>query len=110
MKSLNAVFTLPAPLALGIPPASAHALSFAFAGAYVGSLYVAQAFFGHSAGTNTPSDNKNTNGPPPGDRNHPDTMRRRMKAVSIATRLCLTTVLLVVKNTGRYSFQDAVSL
>lgn len=117
---------LPAPLAVGIAPRTAHILSLLFTSTYVGSLYVAQKLFlSKSAksikGTSGP-DGVNTtvvppiaassidpNAPQVGSRDHPDTIRVRMKAVGTATVLSLLGVFWTIKHFGSYQWTAAVS-
>lgn len=107
MSLINPILSLPAPLVTGIQPLTAKAFAFAFSASYVGSLYVAQRFFLPVA---KKGDNVAPGGPAPGHRDHPATMRLRMRAVQSATGLCLGIVFLVIQNTGRYSVTDAVSV
>lgn len=95
MVALSPILALPAPLALGITPLAANSLAFAFTSAYVGSVYLAPYVFPVAKG------DKNEY-PAPGHRDHPGTMKSRMKAVSIATRLCLACVGGVVYTIGGY--------
>lgn len=107
---ISPLLALPAPLAVGITSLTAHGLCFGFTFTYVGSLYAAQHLFGkrkYSAPAPAVSDPNVT--VPSGHRDHPDTMRLRMKAVSIATRLCIAGVYWAVKLTGDYDYYDAVS-
>jgi prenyl protein peptidase len=104
MSVISPILALPAPLATGISPQLAQTLAFGVTGAYVGGLYVAQHFFGtKTAAPNEPAY------PPPGHRNHPATMRLRMKAVISTTRLCMAGVFWTVKRTGNLEFKGAVS-
>lgn len=103
---INPILALPAPLATGISPQTANALAFAFTGTYVGSLYVAQHLFGSKI-TRQPNEPPY---PPPGHRDHPATMRLRMKAVIGSTRLCLAGVFATVKLVGQQPFKRAVGI
>jgi hypothetical protein len=51
----------------------------------------------------------NSNTPEVGSRDHPATIRIRMKAVSTATGLSLAGVYWMVKQTGQYTWSQAVS-
>jgi len=103
MVDFSPILALPAPLAVGISPLAANGLAFAFTGAYVGSLYIARHFFGVR-----PTEGEPQEYPPPGHRDHPGTMKLRMKAVGLATRMCLSAVLLLVKKIGGYPVKQAV--
>jgi prenyl protein peptidase len=116
---------LPAPLSLGIPPSHSHILSLLFTSTYVGSIYVSQILFPsgkvRSFGRDSPGippvaagdfDGqvpRRLEGPEVGSRDHPDTIKRRMKAVGTATVLSLGGVYWVIKQTGGYSWRGAVS-
>lgn len=102
---LNPILDLPAPLATGIAPRAAHLLCFTFTGGYVGSLYLAEALFGQR-----PNDKQLYSYPPPGHRDHPETMKRRMKAVSIATGMAIAGVYLTVAKENGFRWRQAVSL
>ena len=123
MGPIHESLVLPAPLAVGISPASAHLLSLLFTTSYVGSLYIFQALrprprarSSHVKGTRHPvvppvaaSDVDAIDGvPEPGSRDHPDTIRLRMKAVSVATAASIFGVWLLVKETGGYGLRRAV--
>lgn len=116
---------LPAPLAVGIAPRSAHLLAFLFTSTYVGSLYLAQNIFlaRSHAGSKTPefqtttastnpapisATNADPNCPELGSRDHPDTIRVRMKAVIGATAASLFGVLWTMKRVGTYKWLEAV--
>lgn len=101
---LNPLLDLPAPLATGIAPRAAHLLCFTFTGGYVGSLYLAEALFGQK-----PNDKQLYSYPPPGHRDHPETMKRRMKAASVATGLALVGVYLTVAKENGFRWKEAVS-
>jgi prenyl protein peptidase len=121
MGPLNTHLSLPVPLVLGIQPQSAHLLSLLFTTTYVGSLYLAQTV-GLPAylrsrkvkfASNTP-DIKVTSvsasdEPEVGSRDHPATIRIRMRAVGRATGLSLFGIYYVVKQTGNYGWKEAVS-
>lgn len=102
---LNPILDLPVPLVTGIGPRAAHLLCFTFTGGYVGSLYLAEALFGQK-----PNDKQLYSYPPPGHRDHPDTMRRRMKAVSTATGLAIVGVYLTVAKENGFRWKEAVCL
>ncbi|AAW46237.2 prenyl-dependent CAAX protease, putative [Cryptococcus deneoformans JEC21] len=125
--------SLPPALSSGLPLSTAHALSFLFTTSYVGSLYISQHFFG----TSTPNPRKapfpNTVrsqteplppisatdadglgvehdlGPELGSRDHPITIKRRMRAVACSTLLSVGGVCYVVKQLGHYSWKEAIS-
>lgn len=101
---LNPLLGLPAPLATGIAPGTAHLLCFTFTGGYVGSLYLAEALFGEK-----PSEKQLYSYPPPGHRDHPATMKLRMKAVSAATGMAMLGVYLTVAREHKYQWKEAVS-
>lgn len=124
---MNPSLWLPAPLAVGIAPRTAHLLAFLFTGTYVGSLYLAQNIFLARASpaskisvsetttaTTTPAPISagpaNADQPEIGSRDHPDTIRVRMKAVLGATAASLAGVIWTVKNVGTYGWYGAVSL
>lgn len=110
---LNPLLSLPPALELGIAPRTAHALAFVFASSYVGSLYLAPYLVSPRRRGSAP-DGKTTSAAdaaqrlPPGHRDHPDTMRLRMSAVGLATRLCLIGVYTTVKIAGNYTIKEAV--
>ena len=125
MGPLHPALWLPAPLAVGITPCSAHLLALLFTSTYVGSLYLAQNIFlarGSRASsvpvsetttaTTSPAPisagNGDPNRPEVGSRDHPDTIRIRMKAVMGATAASLAGVLWTVKSAGFYSWLGAV--
>jgi hypothetical protein len=124
MSPLNTQLGLPVPLVLGIQPQSAHLLSLLFTTTYVGSLYLAQTV-GLPAylrsrkvkfASNTPeikvspvsASDVDSNQPEVGSRDHPATIRIRMRAVGIATGLSLFGIYYVVKQTGNYGWKEAV--
>lgn len=125
MGPLNTHLDLPVPLILGIQPQSAHLLSLLFTTTYVGSLYLAQTV-GLPAylrsrkiklESNTPelkispvsAGDVDPNQPEVGSRDHPATIRIRMRAVGLATGLSLSGIYYVVKYTGNYGWKEAVS-
>ena len=125
MGPLHPALWLPAPLAVGITPRSAHLLALLFTSTYVGSLYLAQNIFLARASrassvpvsqtttaTTSPAPISASNGDPNksevGSRDHPDTVRIRMKAVMGATAASLVGVLWTVKSAGLYSWLEAV--
>ncbi|KIR37468.1 prenyl protein peptidase [Cryptococcus deuterogattii 99/473] len=129
---MDSSLSLPPVLSSGIPLSSAHALSFLFTTSYVSSLYVSQHLFGAS----TPNPKKGPSprtahsqtellppisatdadglgvehdlGPELGSRDHPITIKRRMKAVACSTFLSVGGVYYVVKQVGRYSWEEAI--
>lgn len=127
MGPISPYLGLPAPLALGIIPQSAHLLSLLFTTTYVGSLYLAQTIALpasiRSKKVKPPtSDSKpeievqpiasgdvDPHQPEVGSRDHPETIKIRMKAVGVATSLSLSGILWVVKDTGSYTWGQAVS-
>lgn len=127
MGPIHESLSLPAPLVLGITPGSAHLISLLFTTSYVGSLYLAQTvglpryirskMIKTSPSNATPQIDKstivegdvNSNTPEVGSRDHPATIRIRMKAVSTATGLSLAGVYWMVKQTGQYTWSQAVS-
>jgi prenyl protein peptidase len=127
MGPIHESLSLPAPLVLGITPSSAHLISLLFTTSYVGSLYLAQTvglprylrskMIKTSASNDTPQidmstiveGDVNSNTPEVGSRDHPATIRIRMKAVSTATGLSLAGVYWMVKQTGQYTWSQAVS-
>lgn len=112
---LNPLLSLPPALQLGIAPQTAHTLALVFASSYVGSLYLAP-YLTDSRHRLSPPDGKTTSAAdasqrlPLGHRDHPDTMRLRMRAVGLATRLSLAGVFWTIKRAGSYDFKSAVSL
>lgn len=126
MGPLNTQLGLPVPLILGIRPQSTHLLSLLFTTTYVGSLYLAQtvglpAYLRSrkvKSETNTPgvkvppvsASDVDSNRPEVGSRDHPATIKIRMRAVGIATGLSLFGIYYVVKQTGNYGWREAVSL
>jgi prenyl protein peptidase len=125
MGPLNTQLGLPVPLVLGIQPQSAHLLSLLFTTTYVGSLYLAQTvglpaylrsrkvkFTSNAPELKVPpvsASDVDSNQPEVGSRDHPATIRIRMRAVGIATGLSLLGIYYVVKQTGNYGWNDAVS-
>lgn len=101
---INPMLDLPAPLAMGIAPGTAHLLCLTFTGGFVGSLYLADALFGK-----TPTAEQLHSYPPPGHRDHPDTMKLRMGAARMATRLAGLGVYLTVAKQYKYQWKMAVS-
>lgn len=126
MGPLNTQLGLPVPLVLGIQPHSAHLLSLLFTTTYVGSLYLAQTvglpaylrsrkvkFISTTPELNVPpvsASDVDQDQPEAGSRDHPATIRIRMRAVGIATGLSLFGIYYVVKQTGDYGWREAVSL
>lgn len=110
---LDPILTLPPPLEVGISPKAANGLSFLFAASYVGSLYLAPLLFRWAplatpkGGTTTAADAQRNI--PVGHRDHPQTMRMRMKAVSMATRVSVGGVFWTIKSFGGYDVRSAVS-
>lgn len=130
--------SLPIQLQPGIPPQTAQILSLIFTSTYVGSLYLAQQFItrpqktlnvslrnkvdGNTAPAPTPPPiaasgtedvvllNGAKVGPEVGTRDHPDTIRVRIKAVNIASIGSIGGVWWVVKSVGGYSAFSAVRL
>lgn len=126
MGPIDPSLWLPAPLAAGITPRSAHLLALLFTSAYVGSLYLVQNIFlaRPTSGQKVPlsetttaitspapisAGNVDPNHPEVGSRDHPDTIRIRMKAVMGATAASLAGVLWTVKSAGLYDWLGAVS-
>lgn len=108
---LNPILSLPPPLEVGISPRAANGLSFLFAASYVGSLYLAPLLYrfvpsAPKGDTTTAADAQRNI--PVGHRDHPQTMRMRMKAVSMATRVSLAGVYWTVKTVGEYDVRGAV--
>jgi prenyl protein peptidase len=126
MGPISPYLGLPAPLALGITPQSAHLLSLLFTTTYVGSLYLAQtiglpAYNRSKKVKSTTSDTKpeievqpitssdvDPHQPEVGSRDHPETIKIRMKAVGVATGLSLFGIYWVVKQTGGYTWGQTV--
>ncbi|TXT06025.1 hypothetical protein VHUM_03498 [Vanrija humicola] len=108
MFTIDAHLALPAPLATGISGSAAHALALAFAGSYVGSLYVSQALFARRDAAAIADGGAEASPLPAGHRDHPVTMRRRMAAVKAVTRLSLAGVWATVWRVGAYSVRDSV--
>lgn len=123
---VSPALTLPAPLAIGITPRTSHVLSLLFTTSYVGSIYLSQLFSNASrryveappstvtgippiSATDSNAQSSVEPGPALGSRDHPETIKRRMKAVGAATLLSIGGVWYVVKETGRYSGSEAVS-
>jgi len=125
MGPLNTQLGLPVPLVLGIQPQSAHLLSLLFTTTYVGSLYLAQTVglpaYLRSRKVKLICDTPeievapvsardvDSNQPEVGSRDHPATIKVRMRAVGIATGLSLFGIYYVVKQTGNYEWKEAVS-
>jgi len=123
MGPLNTQLGLPAPLMLGIQPQSAHLLSLIYTTSYVGSLYLAQtvglpAYLRSRKLTSKIPEIKvppisagdvDSNQPEVGSRDHPATIKIRMRAVGIATGLSLFGIYYVVKQTGNYGWKESVS-
>jgi len=125
MGPLNTQLGLPVPLILGIQPQSAHLLSLLFTTTYVGSLYLAQTvglpaylrsrkvkFISDAPEIKVPpvsAGDVDSNQPEVGSRDHPATIKVRMRAVGIATGLSLFGIYYVVKETGNYGWKEAVS-
>jgi len=131
MGPVHPSLSLPSALAVGISPQTSHILSLLFTTSYVGSLYVARLLLP----TSKPDVNKPTgaspqpgispvsatdddaqvplrgraSGPEVGSRDHPDTIRLRMKAVGLATLASLGGVWYVVKNVSGTSPRSSVS-
>jgi prenyl protein peptidase len=128
MLLVHPSLTLPAALILGISRIQGHVLSAAFTTSYVGSIYIAQLLLNSSLRTeparaknktSTPAiapitatdiDTNIVPGPARGARDHPETIKIRIKAASLATIGTMLGVWYVVKNTGRYSLAESVSL
>ena len=112
MVPVHPSLSLPIPLAVGITPTAAHVLSLLFASSYVGSIYLSAHFpplrrrkssgapslppisATDSDGTISPvrpaSNAPSRSGSPaPGERDHPHTIKSRIRAVSVATVLSL---------------------
>ncbi|WRT63467.1 uncharacterized protein IL334_000372 [Kwoniella shivajii] len=103
-----------------ISPSTAHTLSFIFTTSYVGSLYLSQILFSSSPTKSRSASPKVQDGNPPvippiddiqvngetgiergpkrGSRDHPETIKRRMTAVTISTSLSLAGVYLTINN------------
>lgn len=125
MHRLHTSLALPAPLALGITPSSAHLLSFLSTSTYVGSLYLAQRLLLPRSRLSTPEttsvgttdvtapiaastpDRKGSE-PLPGSRDHPETIRTRIRAVALSTVVALGGVWYVVTVQGKYGAVQAV--
>ena len=134
MKPIHPSLSLPAPLFLGFQSRTAHLLSFFFTATYVGSIYLSQTLFSnsstHSSNPSDPSshlrspnpyltanqadarryelDGYDDDLPRRGSRDHPDTIRMRMKAVGVATLGSVLGVWWVVGVTGEYNPIQAV--
>jgi prenyl protein peptidase len=129
MGPLHPNLALPSALVVGIPPSTSHVLSFLFTTSYVGSLYIAKLLLPQKAitpasanassqpglppvlATDTDAQlplSSRTRGPEVGSRDHPDTIRLRMKAVGLATLASLGGVWYVAKTTLGSSFSTAV--
>lgn len=110
---LDPILTLPPPLETGITPTTAHGLSFLFAASYVGSLYLAPLLIRSVTwapkGASTTAVDAAHN-IPMGHRDHPQTMRMRMRAVSWATRLSVVGIYWTVKTVGDYDYEPAVRI
>ena len=125
----------PGRVALGVAPPQAHLLCLLFASSYVGSIYITQHFFLPRANRSpaptpaqTPSGQNGTTGTGPpvppvvademdaerdagpkiGSRDHPTTIRMRMRAVGLATASNMLVVLAVVKVLAGCSWTAAV--
>ena len=131
MSLIHPSLALPPTLITGIPSSSAHTLSFLFTSSYVGCLYLTQAFFplhrtrkkqrpppSIDDGTVEPLEpiiaSPSVSGdeekrPERGSRDHPDTIRSRMKAVGLATAVSLMGVWWVVKDAEGCTGMTAVS-
>lgn len=138
MVSTHPSLELPLPLITGLHSSTAHLLSLAFTSSYVGSIYLAKKLLQPPTSTCSPSsippNGSSTlpnvtslseadvqlgtadvtipplpTGPEPGSRDHPDTIKSRMKAVGVATASSLICVWGVVKALGGYSALEAVS-
>ncbi|KAL0244051.1 hypothetical protein I308_105314 [Cryptococcus tetragattii IND107] len=129
---MDSSLSLPPALSSGITLSSAHALSFLFTTSYVSSLYISQHLFGASAPnpkkgppprtahshtellppiSATDADGLGVEhdlGPELGSRDHPITIKRRMKAVACSTFLSVGGVCYVVKHVGNYSWKEAI--
>jgi hypothetical protein len=111
--TLDPLLTLPPPLETGISPKAANGLAFVFAASYVGSLYVAPLIFpwaGRDPKGDTTTADDAASHIPVGHRDHPATMRMRMRAVSMATRLSVIGVFWTVKSVGGYDIRGAVRI
>lgn len=124
MGPIHQSLSLPAPLVLGITPRSAHLISLLFTASYVGSLYLAQTIglprYLRSRKVETTETRPQLDmptivegdapkAPEVGSRDHPATIKIRMKAVSTATGLSIAGVYLMVKQNGQYTWSRAVS-
>ncbi|EIW65728.1 hypothetical protein TREMEDRAFT_15682, partial [Tremella mesenterica DSM 1558] len=123
---LNPTLTLPTPLILGISPSTSHTLSFIFASSYVGCIYLATHItFPSFPSLSSQSENNPTSSIPPmtatdkdgyplvppiKSRDHPDTIKRRMKAISITTLISLGSIWIIVKDTshGKYTWTSSL--
>ncbi|WVQ76461.1 hypothetical protein IAR50_006129 [Cryptococcus sp. DSM 104548] len=114
-----------------LSPAIAHALSFLFTSSYVGSLYITHLFTASPRPSPTPTPPEPTNGQLPvppisadkdaldaqdfetgpklGSRDHPLTVRARMKAVSCSTLISILGVLVTYKHTSGSSFSGSIA-
>ena len=145
MGPLHPSLSLPAALAVGIPPSHSHILSLLFTSTYVGSLYLAQIVLaGHAkplqqvktapapvgipaasatgndvdansdvrveytASSSSSSSSSSSPEPERGSRDHPETIRLRLRAVQLATTLSLAGVYYVTKTSGEYTWTGAV--
>lgn len=137
MGPLHPSLSLPAALAVGIPPSHSHILSLLFTSSYVGSLYLAQLVLaGHAkppqqgktapapvgispasaTGTDVDANSdvraeytaSSSREPERGSRDHPETIRLRLRAVQLATTLSLAGVYYVTKTSGGYTWTGAV--
>ncbi|GMK58236.1 hypothetical protein CspeluHIS016_0502680 [Cutaneotrichosporon spelunceum] len=108
--TLDPILTLPPPLETGLSPKAANALAFVFAASYVGSLYIAPLlpWAGRPFKETTTTVEEASSRVPVGHRDHPATMRMRMRAVSAATRLSLVGVFWTVKTVGDYDVRGAL--
>lgn len=131
MGPVHPSLSLPSALAVGISPQTSHILSLLFTTSYVGSLYVARLLLPTSkSDVNKPTGSSlqpgispvsatdddaqvplrgRVSGPEVGSRDHPDTIRLRMKAVGLATLASLGGVWYVVKNVSGTSPRSSVS-
>jgi len=133
MGPLHPSLSLPAALSVGIPAAHSHVLSLLFTSTYVGSLYLAQLVLsGHTkpaqkveprhapiglapaSASGIDSDVRpdlaapSSSEPAVGSRDHPETIRLRLRAVQYATSLSLLGVYYVTKTSGAYTWSGAV--
>lgn len=138
MVSTHPSLELPLPLVTGLHSSTAHLLSLAFTSSYVGSIYLAKKLLRPPTSarpmSSIPPNGSSTlpnvtslseadvqlgtadvtipplpTGPELGSRDHPDTIKSRMKAVGVATASSLICVWGVVKAIGGYSALEAVS-